>query len=244
MPDSTPVQPEAYSFRNLLLYFLTLGSIGFGGPIALGGHMENDLVEERRWLTKDQYLRGLALAQLAPGPLAAQLAMYIGYVEAGYLGASLVGGVFVLPSFIMVVLLGWVYTLYGGLSWMQAVFYGIGAAVVGIIIKSAYKLAKVTLKKQPLLWAIFGVMCLVTAVTEQEIVLLVVLAGIVALIVLSPPRFLSERLGSFLPLINIPGLQIPLLTKLSALTGIFLFFAKAGSFVFGSGLAIVPFLHG
>src|SRR5437879_5140819 len=158
MPDSTPVQPEAYSFRNLLLYFLTLGSIGFGGPIALGGHMENDLVEERRWLTKDQFLRGLALAQLAPGPLAAQLAMYIGYVENGFLGATLVGAVFVLPSFVAVVVLGWLYVQYGGLPWMQALFYGIGAAVIGIIVKSAYKLAKATLRKEPLLWAIFGVM--------------------------------------------------------------------------------------
>lgn len=233
-----------YSFRKLLLYFLKLGTVGFGGPIALAGHMENDLVEERGWLTKEQYMRGLALSQLAPGPLAAQLAMYIGYVKAGFLGTTLVGGVFVLPSFVMVVLLGWIYVLYGGLSWMQAVFYGIGAAVIGIIIKSAYKLAKVTLKKQPLLWGIFGVMCLVTAVTEQEIVLLFVLGGVVALVVLAPPGFLRKRLARVLPLITIPVLQIPLLMKLSGLIGIFLFFAKAGLFVFGSGLAIVPFLHG
>ncbi len=237
-------QTETYSFRKLLLYFLKLGTIGFGGPIALAGHMENDLVEELRWLTKEQYMRGLALSQLAPGPLAAQLAMYIGYVKAGLLGATLVGGAFVFPSFVMVVLLGWVYVLYGGLSWMQAVFYGIGAAVIGIISRSAYKLATVTLKKQPLLWGIFGVMCLVTAFTEQEIIWLFILGGVVAVVVLAPPRFLRERLGRVLPLITIPALQIPLLVKLPALVGIFLFFAKAGSFVFGSGLAIVPFLHG
>src|SRR5713101_7338549 len=137
--------------------------------------------------------------------------MYIGYVKGGFLGATIVGGVFVLPSFVMVVLLGWVYILYGGLSWMQAVFYGIGAAVIGIIIRSAYKLAKVTLKRQLLLWGIFGVMCLVTAVTEQEIVWLFMLSGVVALAVLAPPKFMQGRLGRVLPLVAMPLLQYPLL---------------------------------
>src|SRR5215831_6571991 len=132
VPGGTGMPP--YSLGRLLLYFLKLGAIGFGGPNALVGHMENDLVEAKQWLTKEEYLRGLALSQLAPGPLAAQLAMYVGYVKNGFIGASLVGVMFILPSFVMVIILGMVYVMYGGLEWMQSLFYGIGAAVIGIII--------------------------------------------------------------------------------------------------------------
>ncbi len=235
---------EPFTLRRLLLYFLKLGATGFGGPIALVGYMEKDLVEERGWLTKDEYLRGLALSQLAPGPLAAQLAMYIGYMKGYIPGATLVGLVFILPSFVMVVVLGIFYVIYGGMPWMQAAFYGIGAAVIGIIIKSAYKLAKVTLKRKALLWAIFMVMCAVTAATGREIVWLFLLCGVLALFVLAPPRRLLKSSGSFLSGL---GMMLPPLSGHS-LTGeagsLFLFFAKAGSFVFGSGLAIVPFLYG
>ncbi len=235
---------EPFTLRRLLLYFLKLGATGFGGPIALVGYMEKDLVEERGWLTKEEYLRGLALSQLAPGPLAAQLAMYIGYVKGSMWGATLVGIVFILPSFLMVIVLGIFYVLYGGMSWMHAAFYGIGAAVIGIIIKSAYKLAKVTLKRKALLWAIFMVMCAVTAATGREIVWLFLLCGVLALFVLAPPRRLLKPSGSFLSGL---GMMLPPLSGYS-LTGkagsLFVFFAKAGSFVFGSGLAIVPFLYG
>ena len=122
-----------YSLTNLSLYFLKLGTIGFGGPPALVSYMYRDLVEKKKWISESDYKEGLALAQLAPGPLAAQLAIYIGYVDYKILGATIVGVAFVIPSFIMVLALGYAYVLYGGLSWMQAVFYGIGAAVIGII---------------------------------------------------------------------------------------------------------------
>src|SRR6266567_294537 len=131
-------------------YFLWLGTVGFGGPIALAGRMQQDLVDQRGWITHEEYVEGLALAQLAPGPLAAQLAMYLGYVRAGVLGATLVGIAFVLPSFLMVLALSAAYMRYGGLSWMQAVFYGFGAAVIGIIARSAWKLTKLTLRKDAL----------------------------------------------------------------------------------------------
>jgi chromate transporter len=186
------ISQNSYSFKKLLLYFLKLGTIGFGGPIALVGYMQKDLVEERGWLTKEEYLRGLALSQLAPGPLAAQLAMYIGFVKNGFFGATFVGTMFVLPSFLMVVALGVPYVSYGGLDWMQAIFYGVGAAVIGIIVKSAYKLTKVTLKNKRLLWAIFSVMCIVTAYTLQEVVRLFLLCGVVGLIVLAPPKSLGR----------------------------------------------------
>src|SRR3978361_747306 len=129
-----------YTLRQLILYFLKLGTVGFGGPVALVGYMHRDLVERKNWISEEDYKEGLALAQLAPGPLAAQLGIYLGFVHYRILGATLCGLAFVLPSFIMVVLLGIAYKMYGGLSWMQAVFYGVGAAVIGIIANSSYKL--------------------------------------------------------------------------------------------------------
>src|ERR671924_2352343 len=121
------------TMRQLLLYFLRLGTFGFGGPIALAGYMHRDLVEDRRWFSGQDYAEGLALSQLSPGPLAAQLAMYLGWVRGGVLGATLVGLAFVLPSFLMVLLLAVLYVQFGGMSWLQAAFYGIGAAVIALI---------------------------------------------------------------------------------------------------------------
>src|SRR5215468_3092749 len=125
--ESPQPQLVPCTIREFLLYFLRLGTFGFGGPIALAGYMQKDLVEERRWISKQDYLEGLALAQLMPGPLAAQLAMYLGWVRARVLGATLVSAAFILPSFLMVLAISAVYVRFGGLSWMQGLFYGIGA---------------------------------------------------------------------------------------------------------------------
>src|SRR6266700_2180805 len=125
--------PARAPLWELVRYFLKLGTLGFGGPIALAGSMQRDLVAERGWITPDDYKQGLALAQLAPGPLAAQLAMYLGWVRGGVLGATAVGIAFVAPSFLMVLALAALYVRFGGLAWMQALFYGIGAAVIAII---------------------------------------------------------------------------------------------------------------
>ncbi|MBI4246324.1 MAG: chromate transporter [Candidatus Rokubacteria bacterium] len=219
--------------RELLGYFLYLGSLGFGGPVALVGYMQRDLVERRRWFTREEYLKSLALSQLAPGPLAAQLAICLGYVHSRVRGATLVSLVFVLPSFLMTVGLGWLYVRYGGLSWMQAAFYGVGATVIAIIVFAAWKLAKLTMSKDRLQWAIFAMMALVTAWTESEIVTLFVFSGVVALVVQAPPRWL-RRTGSACLSLAPAGLLLEILW----------FFTKAGAFVFGSGLAIVPFLYG
>src|SRR2546428_7645508 len=167
-----------YSLWQLVRYFLKLGTIGFGGPVALVGYMQRDLVERRAWIAESDYKEGLALSQLSPGPLAAQLAMYLGYVRYRILGATLVGLAFVWPSFLMVVALGWAYTLYGGLTWMQAVFYGVGASVIGIIAHSAYKLTAKTIGRDWLLWAIYLVTALVTIITQSEQVLLFLCACI------------------------------------------------------------------
>jgi chromate transporter len=138
--------------------------------------MHRDLVENKKWISEDEYKEGLALAQLAPGPLAAQLGIYLGYVHYGVVGATLTGLAFIIPSFIMVVLLGMAYKLYGGLSWMQAVFYGVGAAVIGIITISAYKLttksvSKLNLdsiKENWLLWLLYLIAVAVTIITKSE----------------------------------------------------------------------------
>jgi chromate transporter len=237
-----PVVPS--SLRDFLRYFLRLGTFGFGGPIALAGYMQRDLVERRRWISKQDYVEGLALAQLAPGPLAAQLAMYLGWVRAGVVGASLVSVAFILPSFLMVLGLSALYVHFGGLTWMQGVFYGIGAAVIAIIARSVSKLGMLTLRRDVLLWGIAVVSGVVTAWTESEVVWLFLAAGVLALLVKAPPRWRRPPLASVAPWSAgalLSGLHGP--ATVSLLWKICLYFTEAGAFVFGSGLAIVPFLH-
>ncbi len=231
-----------YTLRELVLYFLKLGSIGFGGPVALIGYMHRDLVEQRKWITEEDYREGLALAQLAPGPLAAQLSIYLGYVHYRIPGATLAGIAFVLPSFLMVLGLGYAYVKGGGLPWMQAVFYGIGAAVIGIIAISSYKLTRKSLRKDVLLWAIFAVLAVTTFITETEILWLILAAGIIFWLYKSPPKFSKRTNPVFLfPVLLQAAEMIWLNAKLAQIGW---FFFKAGAFVFGSGLAIVPFLYG
>jgi chromate transporter len=226
------------SFSRFVGYFLWLGTVGFGGPIALAGHMQEDLVDERGWISKEDYLEGLALAQLAPGPLAAQLAIYLGYIRAGVPGATAVGVAFVLPSFLMVLALSAAYVRFGGLPWMQGMFYGIGAAVIGIITRSAFKLTKLTLGKDKLLWVIFTILAISTAWTSHEIIWLLLLGGIVSVLVKALPiRVRARTTVPFLLTVGAFGIN-------GTLSEIFLYFAKAGMFVFGSGLAVVPFLYG
>ncbi len=237
----------AYSLSELINYFLKLGTIGFGGPVALVGYMHKDLVENRQWISEDEYKQGLALAQLMPGPLAAQLAIYLGFVHHRILGATLVGIAFVLPSFVMVVLLGMLYKLYGGLSWMQAVFYGVGAAVIGIIAISSYKLTTKSIGKFNLpsfqqhwmLWLFYIIAAVITYVTQQEEVLLFIGAGLLYMFVKAPPKWLNNKTTNSFVLLQIGFWNY----EGSTLIKIAIFFAKAGAFVFGSGLAIVPFLH-
>src|SRR5436305_7532677 len=249
MQETKVSLPEvaSYSLWQLVRYFLQLGAFGFGGPVALVGYMHRDLVEQRTWITESDYKEGLALAQLAPGPLAAQLAIYIGYVHYRLLGATLVGLAFVLPSFLMVVALGWTYTRYGGLSWMQAVFYGVGASVIGIIALSAYKLTTKTIGRDWLLWAVYLVTAMVTIITETEQVLLFLAAGVLVWLVKTPPKLAwgkrSTRAASVTPL-PLAALLALVGTAGSTLWTIFTFFTEAGAFVFGSGLAIIPFLYG
>ena len=235
-----------YSLWQITAYALRLGTLGFGGPVALVEYMHRDLVEQRKWISESDYKEGLTLAQLMPGPLAAQLAIYLGYVHYRILGATLVGVGFVLPSFFMVVALGWAYSLYGGLSWMQSVFYGVGASVIGIITISAYKLTLKTIGRDWLLWAIYLISATATVITETERIEFFLGAGLLVWLVKTPPRFLRRPSTPTAAVSVIPFWSgwpgVPEATP-AVLGQIFLFFTKAGAFVFGSGLAIVPFLY-
>jgi chromate transporter len=244
MTTATATAP-GYTLGQMILYMLRLGTFGFGGPVALVGYMHRDLVERRGWISEEDYKEGLALAQMMPGPLAAQLGIYLGYVHYRVVGATVAGIAFVLPSFLMVVALGWAYTHFGGLSWMQAVFYGVGAAVVGIIAMSAYKLTTKSIGRDKLLWVIYLTLAAVTVVTESEIAWLFIAGGLLNWFWRAPPKWLSKGGLNALAVTQMPsmsgvlsGLDLPLLGQIG------LFFTKAGAFVFGSGLAIVPFLYG
>ena len=248
-PAASPPTARA-GLGQLVRYFLYLGTLGFGGPVALVGFIHRDLVERRRWIEEDEFRLGVALAQIMPGPLAAQLAIALGFFQRGVAGATAVGLAFIVPSFLMVIAISIAYRRFGGLWWMQGLFYGIGAAVIAIIAIAAYKLARSTNRRDPLLWAIFGALGLVTVVAEAELAEFFVVAGLVSLLVRARPtrrRAALAGLGAtavvgVIWLIErwVVGLEIG---GEQVLLQILVFFTKAGAFVFGSGLAIVPFLH-
>ncbi|HRH91764.1 MAG TPA: chromate transporter [Agitococcus sp.] len=233
-----------YTLWQLIAYFLRLGTFGFGGPVALVGYMHRDLVEEKAWISESDYKEGLALSQIAPGPLAAQLAIYLGYVHYHIRGATLVGLAFVLPSFFMVLALGWAYVEFGGLTWMQSVFYGVGAAVIGIIAISAHKLTTKSIGNDKLLWGIFAALAAVTIITESESASLFIAAGALVWWIRCKPRWPTGKLSALAAPIPLQQIALTTATDSNTLIQIALFFTKAGAFVFGSGLAIVPFLYG
>jgi chromate transporter len=243
-PSSATTAPRTLS--RLVRYFLKLGSSGFGGPIALVGYMQRDLVEQRGWFTEAEYRQGLALAQTMPGPLAAQLAMWFGYLQAGALGAAAVAVPFVAPACLLVTAVAVLYTNYQGLAVVHEIFLGVGPAVLAIIAIAAYKLARTTNKRDPLLWAIAVVVCAVTAVAKTEIVWLFLAAGAFGVLHYggSPPRWRPSSAASISPAGLMATVEGFAWTGSSAGLGTLgLFFAKASAFTFGSGLAIVPFLH-
>lgn len=246
IPLSSATDQPGHTLGQLVAYMLRLGTLGFGGPVALVGYMYRDLVEQRHWISEADYKEGMTLAQLMPGPLAAQLAIYLGYVHFSLLGATLAGLAFVLPSFLMVVGLGALYVTYGGIDWMQSVFYGVGASVIGIIAMSAYKLTNKNVGKDKLLWAIYLASAAVTVVTQSEVIWVFLGAGLLVWIVRTRPgRGSAGRLNGIAwaaaPLAGSAALSAFDWHKLSQIGA---YFAYAGTFVFGSGLAIVPFLYG
>ena len=243
-PPEQDAERHRQPLRAFLRYFLGLGTWGFGGPIATVGYMQRDLVEDRNWLERQDFLDGVALGQTMPGPLAAQVSMWVGYLVSGAAGALAVAGAFILPSFVFVLGVAVLYVHYEGLSVVQSIFYGVAPAVMAIIAIAAWKLARLTDGKDRRLWALTVVIGVVTAVTGAEIALLFVGAGLLMILLDAPPAFLRRSHAVFVPV------PIPVLVALGgwAASGgtqvaLALFFAKAGAFIFGSGLAIVPFLR-
>jgi len=208
----------------LTRYFLRLGATGFGGPIALVGAMQRDLVERRGWFSAEEFARSLALSQLAPGPLAAQVAFCLGQLHSSLRGATAVGLAFIAPSLLITIVLGAAYLSYGGLPWLAAAFYGVGAVVIGIIVVSALRLARSTARTDPLLWAIVALAALLTWWQAREPLWLIVLAGFAVVLRSWAARARATVACSLIPVL-------------------FWYFAQAGLFIFGSGLAIVPFLY-
>lgn len=235
---------KSVGFAKFVRYFLGLGSLGFGGPIATVGYMQRDLVEQRHWMSKEDLVDGIALGQTMPGPLAAQVAMWVGYLQRGALGALCTAAAFIAPSFVIVVAIGFLYVRYQGLPIVQSLFYGISPAVIAIIVIATIKLARLTNAKDARLWIISVIVGVVTAVTGTEVALLIIGAGLVILVWDAPPGWMpGRRIASALA---IPLATGPVTTGVdggSTLLGLGLFFLKAGAFIFGSGLAIVPFLR-
>lgn len=228
---------------ELARYFLRLGALGFGGPVALVARMRHDLVDSRALIGDEDFRDGLALAQLAPGPLAAQLAMYLGWLSDGVLGATVVGVAFVLPSLVIVLALAAGYARAGGLPIIGALFYGVGAAVIAVLARAGFRLARATIARDRLLWGVTAVNAAATVWLRRESVLLVLVSGLVVLAVRATSRTAPARMasiGAVSALSQLPGVAL----GASTLPALFVFFATAGLVVFGSGLAIVPFLHG
>jgi chromate transporter len=225
-------------------YFLRLGAFGFGGPIALAGYMQRDLVERRRWFTQDEYLQGLAVAQTLPGPLAAQLAMWLGYVRRGAPGATAAAFAFILPPFVIVTVVAAIYVALSGTTAIQALFYGIAPTVIALILRGAWKLLRITVKNDRRLWVIFAVVAVVTFLVRSEVAVLFVVAGLIGVLLYAPQYRPWARSApvAFPPLMQ-PFAAITQSTDPNVLVALGVFFFKAGAFTFGSGLAIVPFLQ-
>jgi chromate transporter len=228
--------------RELVRYYLRLGLVGFGGPVALVGQMERELVGERKWLTKEEMREGIAVCQSLPGPLAIQVGIWVSYIRGGFWGAWAGGWAFILPNFVIVTVLGALYVHYGGLSAVKAVFYGVSPAVIALILHSCYRLTKLGMKDW-LEWALAAVAFVITVAVQAEVALVFIGCGIIG--VLYYGSLFRRRTGASTTTSFLAG--VPLIAAGAApgamLGKLFTFFLKAGSLTFGSGLVIVPFLE-
>ena len=234
--------PTRVRIRDLVLYYLRLGAVGFGGPVALVGQMEKELVQERQWLTKEEMREGIAVCQSMPGPLAIQVGIYISYLRGGFWGAWAGGWAFILPNFVIVATMGALYVHFGGLSPVTAIFYGVAPAVIALILYSCYSLAKLGMEDW-LQWVIAAVCLAVTVAVEAEVALLFIVSGVVGILYYG--SLFSGWRSPFLPLFAAVPLAVPATQdSLGSILGkLLVFFLKAGSLTFGSGLVIVPFLE-
>ena len=241
----TPKAAARVPIRRLVAYFLRLGSLGFGGPVALCGQMERELVQERKWLTKDEMREGIAVCQSLPGPLAIQVGIFIAYLRGGFWGAWAGGWAFILPNFVIVAVLGALYVHFGGLPWVTAVFYGVSPAVIALILHSCYRLAKLGMEDW-LQWAIAAASFAITVVLQAEVALLFIGAGILGILYYRsrvPGRAASLPVVLLASLVAGPAAGAAPASGGATLGKLLVFFLKAGSLTFGSGLVIVPFLE-
>jgi len=235
------------SIRELTLYFLRLGFMGFGGPVALVGQMERELVSERKWLSREEMREAVAVCQSLPGPLAIQVGIFIAYLRGGFWGACAGGWAFILPNFLIVAALGALFVHFGDLKGVTGIFYGVSPAVIALILHSSYRLAKLGMEHR-LQWIIAAVCFAVTVLLEAEIALLFIASGIAGALyfgTLLKDRKAPMTLPSFAPVGVLPlsmAIQ-PVAASGSIVLKLLLFFLKAGAFTFGSGLVIVPFLQ-
>jgi chromate transporter len=223
---------------ELLLYFLRLGLLGFGGPVALVGQMEREVVGERGWLSKEQMREAIAICQSMPGPLAIQVGIYVAYLRGGFWGAWIGGWAFILPNFLIVAALGALYVHLGDLKPVTAIFYGVSPAVIALILYSCYRLAKLGMEDK-LQWAIAAACFIVTVILQAEVAFLFLGAGLVGILYYGK---LIRRTPAKLSLALLPA-ALTQAASGSTLAKLLLFFLKAGSLTFGSGLVIVPFLQ-
>src|SRR5262249_13270482 len=237
---TTATEPARGRLAEVTIYFLRLGLMGFGGPVALVGQMERELVAERKWLSKDEMRESIAICQSLPGPLAIQVGIYVGYLRAGFWGAWAGGWAFIFPNFVIVAALGALYVYFGDLKPVTGIFYGVSPAVIALILHSCYRLAKLGMEDW-VQWAIAAVCFVVTIVLQAEVALLFIGAGVIGILYYGSlfrrsPAAMSVAAGPVLA-------QLAPVASGSTLTKLGLFFLKAGSLTFGSGLVIVPFLE-
>jgi len=241
MESASP--PPRVRIRDLVLYYLRLRTLGFGGPVALCGQMERELVQDRKWVTKEEMREAIAVCQSLPGPLAIQVGIFISYIRGGFWGAWAGGWAFILPNFVIVAALAALYVHFGGLSLVTAIFYGVSPAVIALILHSCYRLARLGMEDW-LQWVIVAICFVVTVAVQAEVALLFLGAGILGILYYGS-LFRTRAASSSLPLLAV----LPISTTVapaaqgSILGKLLVFFLKAGSLTFGSGLVIVPFLE-
>jgi chromate transporter len=226
---------------ELLFYFLRLGLLGFGGPVALVGQMERELVAERGWLTKEQMREAIAICQSLPGPLAIQVGIYISYLRGGFWGAWIGGWAFIFPNFVIVAALGALYVYFGDLKPITGIFYGVSPAVIALILHSCWRLSKLGMEDK-LQWAIAAACLVITVILQAEVALLFIGAGLIGILYYGN-IFRRRPPPVALQVAALPSLILAPVASASTLGKLLLFFLKAGSLTFGSGLVIVPFLQ-
>ena len=228
--------------KEIVRYFLRLGLLGFGGPVALVGQMERELVAGRGWVSKEQMREAIAVCQSLPGPLAIQVGIYLSYLRGGFWAAWAGGWAFIFPNFMIVAAIGALYVYFGGLQPVTAIFYGVSPAVIALILHSCYRLAKLGMEDW-LQWVLAALCFGVTVVLHAEVAVLFVGAGVIGILYYAGVR---RRVSATTLIVATPLAPItpiaPIATT-STLTKLLLFFLKAGALTFGSGLVIVPFLQ-